>query len=127
PVVHIDTRGDVHGRHEHHAFLDPAFLHDPGNGASDADELLALLRVEPQVVGVERHSARLASALMSDCASTPARNRRSPAAEILAALSVESARSGTNTGSCCAAPRISASARKRLFAETPPAIPTLRA
>src|SRR5262245_46187086 len=127
PVVHINTRGDVHCRHEHHAFLDPALLHDRGNIVSDPNELLPFLRVEPQVLCVEGHSARLASALMSSCASHPARDRRRPAAAIIAALSVESARSGTNTGSCPAAPRIPASARKRVFAETPPAIPTLRA
>ena len=45
----------------------------------------------------------------------------------MAALSVESAIGGTKTGRPDRAPRASASARNRLLAETPPAIPTLRA
>src|SRR5262245_61151062 len=87
PVVHIDTCGDVHGRHEHHAFLHAAFLNNLRDVVSDADKLLPLLRVEPEVLCVESHSpqagpsgratsdpfglhqinqsARLASALMS--------------------------------------------------------------
>ena len=71
--------------------------------------------------------ARLALALRSQPAVTPSRSRRRPAAAIIAALSVVSARLGTNTGMPARSPRAMASARSRLLADTPPAIPMLRA
>src|SRR5947207_7306103 len=112
PVVDVDTGGDVHRRHQHHTFLHAALLDNLRHVIRDADELLPLLRVEPEVFGLEIHSAKLASALISTCGSTPARrSRRRPAAAIIAALSVESAMSGTNTGMPFARPRSSASAR----------------
>ena len=43
---------------------------------------------------------------------------------ILAALSVERCGLGTNTGSSALAPRACAAARRREFADTPPAMPT---
>src|SRR5215212_4590202 len=55
----------------------------------------------------------------------PARRRRRPAAAIIAALSVDNIRLGTKVGTSRAAPRDSRSARSRLLAETPPAMPTL--
>ena len=56
---------------------------------------------------------------------TPARNLRRPAAAIIAALSVESCRLGTNVGISRASPCSFSSARSRLLADTPPATPML--
>ena len=56
-------------------------------------------------------------ALTSQPAVTPARSRRSPAAAIIAALSVVSDSAGTNTGIPACSPRAIASARSRLLAE----------
>jgi len=65
--------------------------------------------------------------LRSKDAVDPARNFRNPAAAIIAALSVDRARPGRNVGTSRRAPRACNSARSRLFADTPPATPTLRA
>src|SRR5687768_12400908 len=51
PVVDVDAGGDVHRRHEHHSFLDGAFLDNGSDFIGDADELLALLGVEPEILG----------------------------------------------------------------------------
>src|SRR5215510_2654538 len=56
PVIHINTGGDMHSRHEHHAFLHTAFFDNLRDIVSNADELLTLLRVEPQIFCVEGHS-----------------------------------------------------------------------
>ena len=54
-IVHKDRRRDVHGRDEHHA------LANPGGGAAaldllgDVDDLLALLRLEGEIVGMRLH------------------------------------------------------------------------
>src|SRR5438034_3487285 len=52
PVVHVHAGGDVHRRHERGAFLHPAFLHDRRDLVGDAYELLPLLRVDLEVIGV---------------------------------------------------------------------------
>ena len=52
---------------------------------------------------------------------------RSPAAAIIAELSVERTSDGTKTGRPSRLPRASASFRSRMLAETPPAMPTMRA
>src|SRR4051794_30796495 len=140
PVVDVYGGRDVHRRHEHHAFGDTAPVHNRRHFVGDADELLALLRVEPQVVGKHLHwssvrpvsrtgpvSGNDASAFTAKSPRTPARKLRSPAAPIIAALSVENPSPGMKTGSSRASPRRSASCRSRLFADTPPAMPTLRA
>ena len=72
-------------------------------------------------------SASAASALRSRSAVTPLRSFRSPAAAIIAALSVESARLGRNVGISRRSPCRVSSARRRLLADTPPAMPMLRA
>src|SRR5262245_39266519 len=134
PVVDVHTGRDVHRRDEHGAVLDSARLNDGGDLVRDADELLPLPGVERQIVGMNdhvgavalcRHSARAASALRSVDALAPARKFRSPAAAIIAALSVDSARLGRNVGISRRAPRSASSARRRLLADTPPAMPTL--
>src|SRR5713101_2906920 len=55
PIVDVHAGGDVHRRDERHAVLDAALLDDPGHVIGDADELLPLLRVEPQVIGEHFH------------------------------------------------------------------------
>src|SRR5262245_10460803 len=55
PVVHVDARRDVHRRHQHHAVVDAALPDDRGDFVRNADELLALLRIEPEVVGKYLH------------------------------------------------------------------------
>src|SRR5262249_38094897 len=72
-------------------------------------------------------SLRAASALRSGGARVPARKFRSPAAAIIAALSVDRRGLGTNVGISRRWPWSSRSARNRLLAETPPAMPTLAA
>src|SRR4051812_31612329 len=125
PVVHVHAGGDVHRRNQDGAFLYSAGRHNRGDLVGDADELLRLLRVEPEVVGVDFHSASAGSALRSAGASTPALSLRSPAAAIIAALSVESARLGRNVGISRCWPWCRRSARSRLFADTPPETPML--
>src|SRR5262245_50250520 len=127
PVVHEHAGGDMHRRDQHQAFADAALLHDGGQVVRDADELLLLPGVEVQILGRHLHSASDASAFKSAGANVPARSLRSPAAAIIAALSVDSRRLGRKTGISRASPRATSSARSRLLAETPPAIPTLRA
>src|SRR5262249_4715320 len=124
PVVHEHARRDVHRGDQHQPFLDAALLHDCREIAGDAHELLRLFRVEVEVLR-DLHSASEASAFRSAGASAPARTRLRPAAAIIAALSVESDGLGRYTGSSRAAPRATSSARSRLFADTPPAMPTL--
>ncbi len=72
----------------------PLALTIAGDVIGDADEFLSLLRVEPQIVGMNLHIASAASAFRSGGARRPARKRRSPAAAIIAALSVDSAMLG---------------------------------
>src|SRR5262252_7575372 len=127
PVVHIHSGGDVHRRHEHRSVFDAARVHDRRDFIRDADELLTFFRVEPEIVGVDLHSARAASALRSDGANTPARSLRSPAAAIIAALSVDNARLGRNVGISRCSPWYVRSLRSRLLADTPPATPMLLA
>src|SRR5206468_12419169 len=45
------ARGNVHGRYERHAVRDAALLHNRRDLVRDAHEFLALLRVEPEVIG----------------------------------------------------------------------------
>src|SRR6476646_5073965 len=97
PVVQ-HAGGGVHRRHESGALLDAARANTNGEVIGDADEFLSLFLVEPQLVGVDLHSASAASAFRSGGASTPARKRRNPAAAIIAALSVDSATLGRNVG-----------------------------
>src|SRR4029077_3690527 len=104
---------------------DAARFHDRCDLVGDADEFPALLRIEPQVVGVDFHSASDGSALRSAGANKPPRIRRSPAAAIIAALSVDNARLGRNVGISRCSPWYVRSARSRLFADTPPATPML--
>src|SRR5436190_3414100 len=125
PVVDVDAGGDVHRRHEDHSLFDAALRHDRGDVIGDANELLALLRIEPEVVGEDLHSASAASALRSRAAVVPPRNLRNPAAAIIAALSVESFTLGRKVGISRASPCAVNSARRRLFADTPPATPML--
>src|SRR4030095_5522483 len=73
------------------------------------------------------HRGKEASALRSSGAVAPLRSFRRPAAAIIAALSVDSDRLGTNVGISRLSPYDLKSARNRLFAETPPAIPMLLA
>src|SRR5262249_42267134 len=109
------------------AFFHRALLHDRRDIVRDADEPLALFRIEPKIFGEDFHRASAASALRSGAARTPARRFLNPAAAIIAALSVESCRLGSNVGISRRLPRSWSSARKRLLADTPPAMPTLRA
>ena len=100
----------MHRRHEHDAFVHAAGLDDRRDFVGDADEFLLLLRVENQIVGMDEHRDHAAaeaghydrisaaSAFRSIDAVMPARNFRSPAAAIIAALSVDSARLGRNVG-----------------------------
>src|SRR5690348_13924273 len=131
PIVDVDTRGDVHGGNQHHALEDAACRHDRSDLVRDADELRSLFGFKPEIVGVDLHAAppisRLASALKSSGDASPRSSRRRPAAAIIAALSVDSDSLGTNTGSPSRSPRAAASRRSRLFADTPPAMPMLRA
>ncbi len=86
----------------------PLLATTAGHLVGDPHELLPGLGVEPQIVGEGFHAAsigRLASALSDSPATRPARKARSPAAAIMAALSVESASGGMKTGSPSAAPR----------------------
>src|SRR5687768_12327900 len=59
PVVDVDAGGDVHRRHQHHAFLDGAFLDNSSDFIGDADELLALFGVEPEIFGCCLHRTLL--------------------------------------------------------------------
>ncbi len=52
PVVDVNARGDVHGRHQHHAVRHAALVDNVGNFVGDANELLTGFGVEPQVIGV---------------------------------------------------------------------------
>src|SRR5438552_12999671 len=92
--------------------------------APDAVDTLDLL-AEVRRFDDDGHSARAASAFRSSGALAPARNFRRPAAAIIAALSVDSVRLGRQVGSSRRWPRAWSSARKRLFAETPPAMAPL--
>src|SRR5947209_10228755 len=121
PVVHVHACRDVHGRNERHPFLHGAPADDRRDFVRDPDEFTPLFRVEREIVGEDLHSANAASALRSGGASAPTASFRNPAAAIIAALSVDSGRLGTNVGTSRRAPRSSSSARRRLFAETPPA------
>src|SRR4029077_9171446 len=125
PIVHEHAGGDVHGRHQGRAFLHPARAHDGRDLVRDSDELTALLGVEPEVVRMDLHNVNAGSALRSAGARTPARSLRSPAAAIIAALSVDSARLGRNVGISRCSPCICSSARSRLVAAPPPATPML--
>src|SRR5687768_1619319 len=51
PVVDVHGGSDVHRRDEDDPFLHAALFHGCGDLVGDADELLPLLRVEPQIVG----------------------------------------------------------------------------
>ena len=51
-VVDEHRRADVHGGDEHEALADPADAHLLLHLVGDVDDLLALLGLEPQVVGV---------------------------------------------------------------------------
>src|SRR5262245_48664907 len=65
PVIHVDSRRDVHRRDQRHAFLHRALLHDRRDIVRDADEPLALFRIEPKIFGEDFHRASAASALRS--------------------------------------------------------------
>src|SRR5205814_761134 len=73
------------------------------------------------------HSSSEGSAFRSRPARTPAWYPRRPAAAIIAALSVESESRGMNTGSPSRCPRAARSLLNLELADTPPAMPTLRA
>ena len=68
-IVHEHRRRDVHRRDEHHAFADAgggaALLDDVG----DVDDLLPLLRLECEIVGVRLHglSRRVVAAVCTIC------------------------------------------------------------
>ena len=51
PVVHEHARGDVHGRHQHHAVSDTGSGDDFTDLIGNSNELLSFLRVEPQILG----------------------------------------------------------------------------
>src|SRR5688500_13123960 len=60
PVVHVDARRNVHRRDERKAFHHGALFHDRGNLVGNPHELLALLRVEPEIVGEYSHAVTVA-------------------------------------------------------------------
>ena len=76
---------------------------------------------------VDGQSGSDAAAMRSAAANWPRENFRKPAAAIIAALSVERCVLGKNTGMPARAPRACAICRRREFADTPPAMPMLRA
>ena len=55
-VVHEDGRGDVHGTHQHETFRDATLANLLGDLVGDVDDFLPRLRLEPEVMGVSRHS-----------------------------------------------------------------------
>src|SRR5215831_329922 len=55
-IVHEHRRGDMHGGHEDEPFRHPARADLLLDGVRDIDDLLPLLRVEPQIVGVALHA-----------------------------------------------------------------------
>ena len=112
--------------------------------ARPADDAEAAARIADQVIewglqlagaldaaharGIVRRDLKPGNVIvMSSGDVIPARSFLSPAAAIMAALSVDSARLGTNVGISRASPYTLRSTRSRLFAETPPATPTLLA
>src|ERR1700741_2349640 len=61
PIVDVHGRGDVHCRDEDHPFLHAPLLDDGCDLVGDANELLPLLRVEPEILSCRRHSFNEAS------------------------------------------------------------------
>ena len=54
-VVDDDPGGDVHGRDQHKAFANAAFLHGLFYLSGDVDQFSALAGVKGEVLGVELH------------------------------------------------------------------------
>src|SRR5882672_1601483 len=54
-IVHEYGSRDVHGAYEHEPLLHAALLDRAAHLLGDVDDLLTLLRVEPQVVGMGLH------------------------------------------------------------------------
>src|SRR5207253_585383 len=55
PIVDVDAGGNVHRGDERHAVLDTASLDDGRDLVRNSDELLPLLRIEPEVIGEHGH------------------------------------------------------------------------
>jgi len=54
-IVHINAGGDVHGRNQHHAFLNSALLHDGFDLRRDVDVFSVLAGVELEIFRVKFH------------------------------------------------------------------------
>jgi len=55
-VVHHHAGCDVHRRHQHHALADAALAHGGFHLVGDPHVFAVLLRLEPEIFGVEFHS-----------------------------------------------------------------------